>query len=536
MGGNVRRLLLGLAISGLLWTVACGGSGSSNNINSSNNTGGSTNNAGGTNNNGGTSTAGTITPAAITSNVAALTVDGGPIPCGTQPSCGYSNLAFVNIIVCPPNSSSSTATGCVPIDHVMVDTGSDGLRIPSEVFTATQLASLPNVKISGSPIAECIQYAGLTFNWGSVRTADVYIGGSNNQGEVAHAIPIHVLAPPRGVDTSVPTGNLIPSACSTTIGSNEQSTSALESDTVATLSAKGLIGLGPYISDCDYAGTEAEGAYGPNNPCSSSSTMPTASVIYYSCPSPTAGCSTTAPSVPYAQQVSNPVAAFKTDNNGVILELPQVALGGVASTVTGSLVFGIGTNASGNNALTGGATVLAIDTNIANPDWAGFTTQFYGNSYPDTADNNTLLNAGGYSIGSYIDSGSSVMFFLDQPTLATIPAASSIVSCGDSYCTTSGSGAYRTVGPLSATNVDANGNSRGLTFDVSNANSLLSNGVAFSDMAAPNTTGASLNSVEEASDALFDWGLPFFYGRNVYSAIQGVTPPSGVSAGPWWAY
>ena len=128
------------------------------------------------------------------------------------------------------------------------------------------------------------------------------------------------------------------------------------------------------------------------------------------------------------------------------------------------------------------------------------------------------------------------MFFLDQPTLATIPAASSIVSCGDSYCTTSGSGAYQTVGPLSATNVDVNGNRRGLTFSVSDADLLPGNDVAYSDMAAPNTTGASLNSVVEASDALFDWGLPFFYGRNVYSAIQGVTPPSGVSSGPWWAY
>jgi len=30
--------------------------------------------------------------------------------------------------------------------------------------------------------------------------------------------------------------------------------------------------------------------------------------------------------------------------------------------------------------------------------------------------------------------------------------------------------------------------------------------------------------------------MPFFFGRNVYTAIEGVTPPSGVPAGPFWAY
>ena len=65
--------------------------------------------------------------------------------------------------------------------------------------------SLPNLTISGSPLAECIQYAGFTYNSGSVRTADVYMGGANNQGEVAKAIPIQILAPAGGQDSTVPT-------------------------------------------------------------------------------------------------------------------------------------------------------------------------------------------------------------------------------------------------------------------------------------------------------------------------------------------
>jgi hypothetical protein len=543
MGGNVRRALLGFAISGLLLAVACGGSGGSSSSGGTNtggtngtNTGGTngTNTGGGTN--GGTSTAGNNTPAAMASNVATLTVDGGPTPCGTLSSCGDNNMSFVTIIVCPPNTSPTNAN-CVTIDHVWVDTGSDGLRIPSEVFTASQLASLPNVKVSNSPIAECIQYAGLTYNWGSVRTADVYIGGSNYQGEVARAIPIQVMG-----DSSVPEGNLIPTECSQTVNSNEQQISAQQVITVSELGARGLIGVGPYISDCDFAGTIAEGAYGANNACTSSATMPTGGLIYFSCPSPTANCSSTAPSVPYGQQVSNPVAAFAAgsngvaDNNGVILELPQVAVGGVANTVSGSLVFGIGTQT--NNALSSSATVLAIDTNINNLDWAGFYTVFNGVTYPNAAENSTLSNYGG-TIGGYIDSGSSIMYFLDQPTLATNSATSSIVDCTGSfdilYCPTSGSGPYLTV-PLSATNMDFNGNSRGVNFNVSNGMDVPQTNVAYSDLAGPNTTGSSLNATEEAFDGLFDWGLPFFYGRNVYTSVLGVTPPSGVQAGPWWAY
>lgn len=32
----------------------------------------------------------------------------------------------------------------------------------------------------------------------------------------------------------------------------------------------------------------------------------------------------------------------------------------------------------------------------------------------------------------------------------------------------------------------------------------------------------------------FDWGLPFFYGRTVFSAIQGAS--AGGTVGPYYAY
>ena len=61
-------------------------------------------------------------------------------------------------------------------------------------------------------------------------------------------------------------------------------------------------------------------------------------------------------------------------------------------------------------------------------------------------------------------------------------------------------------------------------FDVANALSLAATGnKAFYDVAG--TFGGSF----------FDFGLPFFFGRNVYTGIDGQIT-SGVSMGPFFAY
>ncbi|MGA2989103.1 MAG: DUF3443 family protein, partial [Candidatus Korobacteraceae bacterium] len=81
---------------------------------------------------------------------------------------------------------------------------------------------------------------------------------------------------------------------------------------------------------------------------------------------------------------------------------------------------------------------------------------------------------------------------------------------------------------LSAINVGSNGtgNRISTTFYVGNSGNFA--GItAASDSAAPGLSGTGSS---------FDWGLPFFYGRNVYTSIWGVSPPGGVPAGPWWAY
>ncbi len=207
---------------------------------------------------------------------------------------------------------------------------------------------------------------------------------------------------------------------------------------------------------------------------------------YYECPS--SGCVPIAQAL--GQQVINPVALFATDNNGVIVELPAVSASGEAS-VSGSLVFGIGTES--NNGL-GGAGVYAA------PDF-GLTTSYNGQSYP----------------GSFIDSGSNGYFFLDS-------SLTGLATCGNN---TDAPGFYCSSQNFAATNQGSNGTSGVINFSIANAETLFSNS---SDFAFSNLGGPSSNS----APFYFDWGLPFFFGRNVFVAIAGANTPGG--AGPYWAY
>jgi Protein of unknown function (DUF3443) len=65
---------------------------------------------------------------------------------------------------------------------------------------------------------------------------------------------------------------------------------------------------------------------------------------------------------------------------------------------------------------------------------------------------------------------------------------------------------------------------------VANAETLLTTTSTLSDAAFTGLAGLN------PSGAGFDWGLPFFYGVNVYSSIDGQSVPSGQPAAPWWAY
>jgi hypothetical protein len=205
---------------------------------------------------------------------------------------------------------------------------------------------------------------------------------------------------------------------------------------------------------------------------------------YYICPA--AGC--VPAQVPLAQQLQNPVAMFSADNNGVIVALPAVPPAGQA-TAAGSLIFGIGTQA--NNAL-GGATVLTTDPNT------GYVT--------------TLFNGVPYTT-SYIDAGSSLYFI----ATGLYPICGGVAA--GFYCPP-------TTQSLVATIQGTNGNKIAANFSIANALQLFTANpsfYAFNDLAAP------------ASDATtFAWGLPLFYGKSVFTAIEGRATPGGT--GPYFAF
>ena len=198
-----------------------------------------------------------------------------------------------------------------------------------------------------------------------------------------------------------------------------------------------------------------------------------------------------------AQQVINPVALFPTDNNGVIVELPAVS--GSEATVNGSLVFGIGTQA--NNGL-GSATIFTIDKTFS------FSVDYKGTFYG----------------GSFIDSGSNGYFFLDSSIVPALTDCSSTSGVAGFYCPS-------TTQNFTATNEGLNKATGTVDFSIANAQSLFAN---TSDTAFSELGGPSIPAGTNSSQAYFDWGLPFFYGRNVYTAIEGKSTPGGT--GPYWAY
>jgi hypothetical protein len=368
-------------------------------------------------------------------NVQPVVVDAGPSQLGNNPAV---DTLYTSVTICEPGST----TNCQTIDHVQVDTGSSGLRILSSVLTLT----LPQ-RADGNNNAylECTQFID-GYSWGPLKTADVRVSGESAAGLAVQIIGDNAYT--------------VPTECSRQGGTAQ--------NTVQTFGANGILGVGPFIQDCGTSCADSADAG-----------------IYYSCPS-SSTCGAVA--MPTAQQVSNPVAFFATDNNGVIVELPPVAAAG-AATVSGSLVFGIDTQS--NNALST-ATVLTIDSTMGN-----LTTQYKGAS---------LTN-------SFIDSGSNGLFFPDN----SIALCSGALSADQFFCPTSTLSLSGTIEGLS-------GASSPVSFNIANANGLLTAG----------TTAADDLGAQNSDTSSFDWGLPFFFGRNVYTAIEQHNTSGG--EGPYFAF
>ncbi|VTU20910.1 hypothetical protein SRS16CHR_02737 [Variovorax sp. SRS16] len=383
----------------------------------------------------GTTTSGSTTASTSGSNVAAISVDVGPA--GTASTV---NFPFVSVRVCAPGST----TVCQTIDHVILDTGSSGLRLLASALNI-RTGLTPQIDGSSAPYGECVQFVS-SYAWGSVRLADVSLAG-----ETAPSVPVQIIGDP---DFGV-----VPSSCST---------SGAQADTVASFGGNGLLGVSVFRQDC---GSACVGNAIPGT--------------YYVCPS--AG-SCTSSTITLARQVANPVALLASDNNGVLIQLPAIAAAG-AKAVAGSLVLGIGTRS--NNAL-GNAQIYGLDR------FGNFSTTFNGHAYAQ----------------SFIDSGSN-FFFFDSSTL---PGCTNAGEAG-LYCPTAAQS-------LSALNQGTNGTNGTVNFSIGNAQALL----------AGNPTATAFDNIGGNIPGIdgFDWGLSFFFGRNVFTALEGASTAGGT--GPYVAY
>ncbi len=269
----------------------------------------------------------TSTTTSTVSNTLPLVVDSGPTVNGQ--SVGYDNSLYTTVSICNPG----TAT-CQSIDHILVDTGTTGLRILSSAI-GLSLGYVTDANSNG--LGNCIQYPDTSFQWGPMALVDIHLSQ-----EVASNTPIQIIAPS---NFSGP-----PAACSA---------GGVAANTLSSLGAKGILGVGLFRQDC--------GA-----PCASSSPPN----VYFKCP--TSGCTPT--TVALTAQLQNPVWLFPQDNNGLTITLPQIGSSG-AATVTGTLTFGIGTQT--DNALGAGVVAQAATSK------GTFTTTFggvaYTNSFIDSA-------------------------------------------------------------------------------------------------------------------------------------------------------
>jgi hypothetical protein len=380
-------------------------------------------------------------PVTPTPNTVAVTVDSGPAA-----ATGQINHAYVTVKVC----ASGSQTQCASIDHVLLDTGSSGLRLVRSVLAAGGVSLSPETDAQGQTVEQCMTFGGGQ-TWGPVALADLAVAG-----ESAAKLPVQVMddsgagAPP-------------PSTCG--------ASGTLIND-VAGFGANGVLGVGVFAQDCGAACVAA------------SAPLP----VYYGCTS--AGVCT-AENLALADQVTNPVAMFAADNNGVIVNLPNLQNANGDLSVQGELVFGIATQS--DNALPAlGLTVLGTDSN------GDFTATY---------------NGGTTALPALIDSGSDSYDFND-PTIAPCSSGAYV----GFYCPA--------VAPMSVfavnTGVGANAATNTVDFAIADPNSFVANAAAFAGLAGG---GGATN---------FIWGMPFFYGRPVYVGIE--ERAAGSYTGPYFAY
>lgn len=378
----------------------------------------------------------TVASVAAAPNVVPLTVDGST--CTSSMDSPYFNEPCVSVKICQPGT-----TTCQTINDVLLDTGSYGLRVFKSVLSTSLATALTPISSGGSTLTECAQYGDGSSDWGPLAEADVYVGG-----EPSVEVPIEL------IDSTY---------------SNSSNYCSNADTGPSTTQYQAILGVGVFAQDCG-----SECASDPSNG------------MYFACN----GTSCSGATAPEAMQATNPVAMLPVDNNGVILELPQVAAGGDTSA-SGYLILGIGTQS--NNVPPPGIVTFPVD-----PSTSEFQTYFNGQNY-----------------SAFIDSGSNAIYF---------PAPPQIPSCPDNpsfFCPSSSQN-------LVGTTLGSSGTpAYNVSFTIGNFDAFLANPSNYVSAQVGGDAGSGISGV-------FDWGLPFYLGRNVYEGIDGFS--SSLGSGPYWAY
>ena len=393
----------------------------------------------------------TIGSWAAGNNTVNVTVNDSSVPFGTSNSVGnlYNNEPTVSVTICSTNNPSQ----CQTIPHVLLDTGSFGLRLFKSVINIP----LTPVTNQNGTLAECVQFGDGTSEFGPIEYAYVQMA---NEPKVA--VPILAIQSDYGK---------LPSGC------NNPDTSPADDG------YNGILGVGVFAQDC-------------GDGCVSDTT----NGLYFTCQNGNCTCGASADLL---AQVTNPLTQIPTDGNGFVLKLPSVAAGGVSSVSGAYLFLGIDTQGAGGNNSSTGKTAYPLD------GFGQFQTEFsaYSNTW----------------ISSFLDTGSNALFFPDPQTAPLLPDCAVYDPNLSGFFCPSG-----TPVPLSAVNRDTNHqNANTVNFSIQSAYTLLD---ASSNHVFSTLGGSSLGD----SSPTFDWGLPFFFGKNVFVGFENQS--SSIGTGPYWAY
>jgi len=369
---------------------------------------------------------GTVT-ATGSGNATPIVVDG--FPCAAAGAAGIANspqVPYVSVKICAPGTST-----CQTIDHVILDSGSSGLRIAASAL-ATGLrpgAGLPyytGASATGSNLTECELYVA-SFVYGPIVNVDVYIAG-----ESVKNTQIQVFG-----DTNYPAN----ADCKSQAGTGT------ETDTVALFGGNGLLGV-------NFAPFDGGAPYYDCNGTPPVCTLNTNFTF---------------------QGIPNIVTQFATDNNGVAISLPAISATGTNTPVSGTLYFGIGTQT--NNQPLANTMAIQSDGNLSSATFGTFEVQVDGGSWTS----------------AYIDSGTGNAYFSDSANAKLIACTASNFSGW--YCPVSTQSValnYANFNPAATYNTASTLGT--INLSVANPNYLTNNTIAFDNIAGTSGKTATISS------------------------------------------